>query len=308
MEKILVTGASGLLGSACCYEYSKKLQVHFTYNSNEIKIAGCTGFKADLSEPKVVQKLFENSNPDIVLHAAALTNLGLCEKDKVLAKKSNVLATKNIALECKKNKSTLVHISTNYVFDGKKGNYSEKSKPRPLNYYAKTKLLAEKQVQKIFPKSFIVRTSPFGWQPLETRANSATWFLKDLKEGKQVKAFTDQFASFILANDLALVLNNFFDSNKFGLYNVSAKDKVNRYFLTSEIAKLLGYDNNLVIPITMKEFEKNNAFLAKRAKDTSLDCSKFEKTFQQNLPAVKDALQRFKALHEQNYLQNFRLV
>ena len=306
-KKILVTGGSGMLGAACCAAYSKKYKTYFSYNSNAVKIKGCEGFKADLSDAKQTEKLFKKINPDIVIHTAAQTNLELCEKNPEIAEKDNVIATANVAEQCSSNGALLIHISTNYVFDGAKGNYKETDKPNPLSVYAESKTRAEKEISKRLKKYFIVRTSIFGWNPIKERVNSITWLLRDLIAGKKVLAIKDQYSSMMLANDLADKLKLLFDSDKYGIYNIATKDKTDRLSLAKKVSKMYGFDSKLIQPVSFNEFKKLDFWKAGRPKDSSLNCSKFEKTFKTKLPTVDQCLKRFKGLGDNDYLKQFKI-
>jgi dTDP-4-dehydrorhamnose reductase len=309
-KKILVTGGSGMLGAACCYAYSKKYKTYFSYNSNAIQIKGCEGFKAELSDSKQVENLFQKIKPDIVIHTAAQTNLELCEEKPEIAERDNVTATANVAEQCRKHGALLIHISTNYVFDGAKGNYKETDKPNPISIYAETKARAENEVTKRLKDYFIVRTSIFGWNIVSSRVNSVTWLLRDLGQGKKIRAIKDQYSSMMLANDLADKLELLFDfsaNEKYGIYNIATKDKVDRLSLANKVAKLYNLDSGLIEPITFAEFEKLGYWKAKRPKDSSLDCSKFEKEFKTKLPTVDQCLKRFKGLEDNDYLKQFKM-
>jgi len=296
-----------MLGAACCTAYSKKYKTYFSYNSNAVKINGCRGFKTDLSDASQVKNLFQKIKPGLVVHTAAQTNLELCEKNPEVAEKDNVTATANVAEQCRKNSALLVHISTNYVFDGIKGNYKETDKPSPLSVYAETKTRAEKEVIKLLEKYFIVRTSIFGWNPIKERVNSVTWLLRDLGAGKKVLAISDQYSSMMLANDLADKLEALFNSEKYGLYNIAAKDKIDRLSLAKKVSRMYGFDSKLIEPVTFNEFKKLGFWKAGRPKDSSLDCSKFEKTFKMKLPSVDQCLKRFKELGDNDYLKKFKI-
>ena len=306
-KKILVTGGSGMLGAACCSAYAKKYETYFSYNSNAMKIKGCKGFKAELSDAKETEKLFQKTKPDIVIHTAAQTNLELCEDMPDIAEKDNVRATANVAEQCKKNGALLIHISTNYVFDGARGNYKETDKPSPVSVYAETKARSEGEVTKRLEKYFIVRTSIFGWNPVKEKVNSVTWMLRDLGAGKKILAIKDQLSSMILSNDLADKLELLFDSGKYGVYNISTRNKIDRLSLANMIAEMYGFDKKLIQPVTFEEFSKLGYWKAKRPVDSSLDSSKFEKEFKTRLPTVEQCLRRFKEIGEGDYFKQFKL-
>src|SRR3989338_1141605 len=143
MKKLLVTGGSGLLGAAIVYELHKYFEVYATYHNNQITSKHASCIKLDLTNKDEAERLIEKIKPDIIIHTAAMTDVDLCELKPELAKKINVGATEHIANACKKEGIKLVHISTDYVFDGEKGNYKESDRMNPVDIYAKTKAEAE---------------------------------------------------------------------------------------------------------------------------------------------------------------------
>ncbi|MCX6709562.1 MAG: SDR family oxidoreductase [Candidatus Woesearchaeota archaeon] len=161
--KLFITGGSGMLGSALCFELGKSYEITASYNSFPVSFANAEFVKIELSDYQESERIISGAKPDFLIHAAAITNVDLCEENPILAEKINAEATENIAKICREHRIKMVYISTDYIFDGKRGNYSEKDIPSPINVYAKTKYEGELNVSKTLDDFLIIRTSLFGW-------------------------------------------------------------------------------------------------------------------------------------------------
>ena len=162
MKRLLITGGSGLLGSNIAKLATSKFDVHATYNENEVNMKNVHFFGIDLTRKEQLAKI-EKIKPDFIIHCAALTDVDDCEGNPDKAYNQNVLTSINVASIARKIGAYLIHISTDSVFDGTKGNYKEDDTPNPINVYGKTKLEAEQKVTSIQPDSCIVRTNIYGW-------------------------------------------------------------------------------------------------------------------------------------------------
>lgn len=146
MEKLIITGASGLLGSKIV-NLAKAKKDYRAIPLHNTKPLYSNSLKLDITNRKEVFDLFRKIKPDVVIHTAAETNVDRCETQKELSWKINVEGTRNIAEACSKTGAKMVYVSTDYVFDGEKGLYTEEDKPNPVNHYGITKLEGENQVK-----------------------------------------------------------------------------------------------------------------------------------------------------------------
>jgi len=308
VKRILVAGGSGLLGGACCVHFSENFETFFSFHDHGVKIKGCNGWKVDLSNERQAQKFVQKVNPDAIINTVALTNLELCEEKPLLAEKVNVETARNTAIAAKDNGSKLIHISTNYVFDGERGNYSEEDTPKAAGVYSCTKIEGDEAVLAVKPEYNIVRTCIFGWNIVPERKNSVSWIYDALSRGQKISALTDQYMNIILANSLAENLELLVNSPKQGIYNISAHGSLSKFELASRVAELYGFDKSLIGKSTLKEFYDKGIFKAKRPRDGSLTIQKFEKEFKVKLPSMDEDLAKFRKLGEQNYLSNFKLA
>ncbi|MCK4482941.1 SDR family oxidoreductase, partial [Candidatus Bathyarchaeota archaeon] len=163
MERLLITGASGLLGSEIVQLARKDYEVIPSHNT---KLFHSDSLRLDITDQKQVSSLFRQLKPDTVIHTAAETSVDRCEIQKELASKINVEGTGNVAVTCSKINAKIVYISTDYIFDGEKRFYTEEDTPNPINHYGITKLKGERQVKKFCKNYVILRTSVlYGWHP-----------------------------------------------------------------------------------------------------------------------------------------------
>ena len=200
--RILITGASGLLGLNTALETADQHTVFGQVNSNAIQTDAFTVLKADLLEPGAVERLLDQTQPDWVIHCAALANLEACEADPELARELNTEVPRKLAEACQKGGARLLHVSTDAVFDGISGGYTEEDRPNPLGIYAQTKYQAELAVAAANPDAIIARVNLFGWS-LKGRRSLAEFFFNNLSAGNPVMGFTDVYFCPLLVNDIA---------------------------------------------------------------------------------------------------------
>ena len=275
MQKVLIIGANGFLGSKLIYyiqneNYSHKyIPIAADIQNNTIPKE--IDFKRiDITNKENTIKTIKEINPSTVILTAAYTNVDKCEDEKKLAHDLNVLGPENVSLGCKKVNSKLISLSTDFVFDGRKGNYSEIDEPKPLSYYAKTKLEGEKRIIKTGVDYIICRTAVlYGWYSY--RQNFITWILNNLENGNKINIITDQINSPTLANNLAEILLHLIDYNKSEIIHTTGDCALSRYEIAVKCAEIFNFSKNLIHPIN---FFKQKAI---RPKNASLNISKLKK-------------------------------
>lgn len=288
--KLLITGASGLLGSKISeLAIGKNCQVYSAYNQDKPLHGAPIQF--DISDGKTVETILEKIKPDVVVHAASLTDVDKCELEKELAWKVNVEGTKAIAESCKKYQAFLIYISTDYVFDGEKGMYTENDNPAPINYYGLTKLKAEEHVNASTDEHCIARTSViYGSIPAAGKVNFSLWLLNKLKKKEAVKIVTDQWTSPTLNTNLAYMILEIMERRIVGIYHLAGATRINRYDFSKLIAQTFNLDATLLMPSLSKEFP----WVAKRPRDSSLDTKKAQRTLKNKPLKIEQALKKMK--------------
>ncbi len=271
METILVTGASGLLGHKLTSMLLEKgYKVIGLYYSHEIPLNSnnLIKVKLDLRDRVRLEDLILKTKPDVIVHAAAYTDVDGCEVNRLDAWTINVEATRSIVRAARITKSYLLYISTDYVFDGERGFYREDDAPAPVNYYGLTKLIAEELVRVSDLLYTIVRPSAIYGIGVGKK-NFAVFVAETLAKGGKVKALVDQYVSPTLNTLLARSLVEVIEMRPMGTLHI-AGERMSRYDFAIKIALILN------LPVENIEKAKLNEFnwKARRPRDSSLDTSR----------------------------------
>ena len=226
----------------------------------------------DIAGKAQVDEAFHSIKPDVVVHAATLTDVDKCELNKELAWRVNVEGTKNIVEASKRLGAFLVYISTDYVFSGEKGCYVESDSPDPINYYGLTKLEAETVVMQTMAESdfFIGRPSViYGSTPAAGKVNFALWLIETLRKGERVKIVTDQWNTPTLNTNLAEMTLEVIERRLMGFIIRVVQHGLAALSLQTKIADCFGLDKSLIDKVSASQF----SWPAKRPTDSSLDTS-----------------------------------
>ena len=298
--RILITGVSGLLGINLAMELAQRHLVYGTVNQHKIDPTAVPFevLQVDLLQSGAVEQTLEASRPDWVIHCAALANLDACERDPELAVKMNTELPEQLAFYVARGGARFLHISTDSVFDGSRGAYTEEDTPNPLGVYSRTKLSAEQAVAKANPHAVIARVNLFGWG-ITGKRSLAEFFFNGLREGKPVNGFTDVFFNPILANDMAAVMVAIFENRLVGLYHLVGRTAISKYAFGVAIAKQFGFDENMI-----RQASVHSAGLtAARAPNLSLQTEKLANAVGMPMPDYSSGLEKFYELYRQGYPQ-----
>ena len=287
-KRLLVIGASGLLGNKLYVQGSSKYDVSGSYNT---EVDGKSSWRLDpldIGSKDEVEKLFDKVRPDVAILCAAMTNVDACETKPLIANRVNATGPELVARSCKKMEVRLIHVSTDYVFDGRKTRkYTEEDVPKPISVYGSSKLSGERAVLSTLPEAIVARPAVlYGWNPLEDKDNFATWVLKKLRKGEKVTMFEDQRISPTFADDLAKTLLELAEREVRGIWNVSGPDCLDRPACGRMIADAFGLDDKLVVPVASSSV----SLPAKRPKYSCLDVSKVEKLLGRKMMSFKSGL------------------
>ena len=269
MSRVLVTGASGLLGCKLVDLLSNEYEITPTHNTHAIYP---NSVRMNIVDRNEVLRVLNRASPAVVVHTAGETNVDKCETHKDLAWSVNAEGTRNIAEACAEIGARPIYISTDYVFDGQKGLYNEEDEPNPANYYGLTKLKGEEFVKELCEEYVVARTSViYGWHP--KKLNFATWVIDSLRNQRRTTVSQDYYSSPTLADDLADIIRLMMSRKIAGVYHAAGDDRVNRYEFAMKIAQTLGLDSSFLTPVSLKDPE---AWIAKRPKDSSLCVDKLK--------------------------------
>ena len=289
--RILVTGKNGQLGRSIHKLVNTDTKIDNNQSSNEFIFVGRE--ELDLSSESGISHYFDNNDKfDIIINCAAYTQVDKAEQEVELANQINHLAVKQLASTASKQQARLIHISTDYVFDGEKSDkpYIETDKTNPINVYGKTKLAGEKSLQEIMPtNAFIIRTS---WLYSEYGNNFVKTMLRLGKERDEINVVSDQIGSPTYATDLAdtileIIKNKDYQDKKQSteIYHYSNEGEISWYDFTKEIFKIAKIDCK-VSPITTEQYPTP----AKRPKNTLMNKGKIAEIFDINIVSWRSSL------------------
>ncbi len=251
MKKILVTGSNGLLGQKLIELLVKTPNIQpiaTARGENRLPFKeGYVYFPMDITDPKQIEEVISATKPDAIIHGAAMTNVDQCEFEKENCWAQNVKAVEYLVEACQKNDIFLCHVSTDFIFDGAAGPYSETGEANPLSFYGWSKLAAE----------YIVKNSKIRWSIARTvlvygiaydmsRSNIILWVKKSLEEGKNIKVVTDQWRTPTLAEDLAIGTFLIANQEAEGIFNISGKDLLTPYEMAIMTADFFKLDKSLI--------------------------------------------------------------
>lgn len=263
--KILIIGASGLLGSKLYEQFSEHYKVIGTYKKNKQECL----YHYDLTKKNLT--IFKETKPDIVIHAAGITDVDYCETNQEKAYKINVVGTENIIRGCKLNNSKLIYLSTDFVFDGKKGDYTELDVPNPMNYYGKTKFKSEQMVKDSGLDYLILRTSfLYG---LKKNKKFVSWCIDKLNNEEYLTLIADHMRTPTFVDDIAEALNTLIIQKRQGIYHLTGSEKLSPFSMAVRIAEVFNLNKKYLKPITSHKLD----WAAQRPKNTSLNIQKLQK-------------------------------
>ena len=240
--RIAITGHKGQLGTAL----QQELAVH--------EILGLDLPEHDITDPTAIINTVVQFRPDVVIHGAAMTNVDGCEKDPELAFRVNTLATQNIALACGRCGATMVHISTNDIFDGKLGRpYYEWDTPTPQSVYGRSKAASEFYVRSLLSRFYIVRTA---WLYARGGNNFVTKIIAAADKYGALEVVTDEISAPTYAPDLAKAITQLIATEHYGIFHFSNSGVCSRYDWACKILALSGRGHVPVEPITADEWKR----------------------------------------------------
>jgi dTDP-4-dehydrorhamnose reductase len=261
MKRILICGSNGLLGQRLALMLSSQTDYEVLNTSHERSFVYDDRLfdytQLDVTHKSDVKSLISSFHPTAILNAAAATNVDWCESHREEAWKVNVVGVENLVEAARKVGARLVHISTDYVFDGNHGPYSEDDKPNPISYYGKSKLASENAVRIGGISHTILRTIILYGAGIGIKESFPLWVIKRLKEGNHIRCVDDQISNPTHVSDLAFAAVKGFELNRDGIYHVCGKDRASRYDFALRIADVFGLDAGLIKRVKTAELKQD---------------------------------------------------
>lgn len=296
--RILVTGASGLLGLNLALAAARQHTVYGVVRSQRLRTDAFHQVQADLLAPGAVEAVLGEAQPDWVIHCAAMANVDACEADPAQARQVNSELPGRLAEHVGRGGARLLHISTDAVFDGERGDYRETDEPNPLGVYARTKLDGERRVDEADRQALIARVNFYGWS-LSGKRSLAEYFFYNLQAGRPVRGFTDVFFCPLFVDDLAGLLLRMLEVGLSGLYHVVGSQPITKYEFGMALAQRFGLDSGLIEPTSVTAA----GLVASRSPRLTLRVDKLTQALGEPPADFSTGLERFYARYQQGYPQ-----
>ncbi|MDC1067698.1 SDR family oxidoreductase [Candidatus Kapabacteria bacterium] len=253
-KKILITGSTGKVAEAITTlllrEYPDVKLLLLTSDIKNIKPTKRSSvFQAFYENVKWLKDFVINHKPDIIINCAAMTNVDACEDEKEKAMNLNASLPETLSIAAKKINSHLITFSTDYIFNGKKGPYSELDTPDPINYYGKSKLAGENLAKGNTQKLTIIRTNVVYGKSSYGKNDFIKWVSDKLDNKEKINVITGQWCNPTFTDDIAWAVSRIIETKSYGIINLSGKDWLNRYEIALIVAEVFDYDKNLISPL-----------------------------------------------------------
>lgn len=251
VKKILITGSNGLLGQKLVKLLSENRTVDLvaTARGENRNPKGDYQFRTlDITKPEDVMRIISEETPDVVINTAAMTNVDQCELNQKECNEQNVTAVENLISGCEQNNIFLLHVSTDFIFDGSEGPLKEDAKPNPVNYYGETKLWAEEKIQNSSNLRWAIARTVlvFGIAHDMSRSNIVLWVKKSLEEQKEINVVDDQFRTPTLAEDLASGCQLIAKKEAEGIFHISGEEMLTPFDIAIQTAEAFDLNKDLI--------------------------------------------------------------
>jgi dTDP-4-dehydrorhamnose reductase len=257
-RRILITGANGMLGQRITRFFINRKDVHLMTASLESEpvFSNIDFARFDITKREDVKNIIYDFYPDFIINAAGFTNVDRSEKERETAWKVNVKGVEYLSEGARVIDAHLINFSSDYIFDGKKGEYSERDKPNPLSYYGRTKLASENALKISGCYYTILRTNVL-YGVAESRPDFVRWVIDKLNKGEEIKIVTDQINNPTFIDDISFLISKIIEFKKTGLYHIGGREFISRYNFALRIADYFGLNKNLIIPVTTEELNQS---------------------------------------------------
>tara|TARA_B100000586_G_scaffold154960_1_gene112722 strand:- start:559 stop:1422 length:864 start_codon:yes stop_codon:yes gene_type:complete len=281
MTTILITGASGQLGMSLKRIFNSKYEIISTTGNNN---PTGSSMHLDVTNPMLFKEVMETTNPDLVINLAALTNVDLCEKNPELAYSINIGGMDNLVNAFK---GPIIHVSTDYVFDGEDGPYKEEDTTNPLNVYGLSKLESEKLLLDHSENSLVIRSNVLYDYSSKSEASFLNWVVDSLTQEKEINVVEDQWNNPTWTGSLAVVIDRAIDTQLTGLVHWGDGDLVSRFDFANKIADVFNLKKSLIKPILTSELNQT----AKRPLKSGLKSDYAQNILNLEPPTIKECLE-----------------
>ncbi len=268
-KKYLIVGGSGLLGVNWAIQKRDAYDIFIGLNKRVVDIKGVSAFSIDFADQKSILHSISELQPDVVINAAGLTSVEICENFPQQAFNANVEIARKVSFAANYIGAKVVQISTDHLYTGNIFSVDEQITPQPVNQYGITKWKAEQAVLEASPRALVIRTNFYGWGP-NYRPSFSDQIISHLRNGKIVRLFEDVYYSPILISVLVDTIHALIDRDAAGLFNVVGDERISKYAFGKKLADIFSLDSSLILQDTLS----NRRDLVRRPLDMSLSNSK----------------------------------
>lgn len=286
---ILVTGISGLLGNNLARHFKDVGQVFGWYHTHPVAIEGVASRPCDIGDRDQVARAIQGIRPEVIVHCASLTNVDQCETHREAAEAINVGGTRNIVQAagdlpgCR-----IIYISSDSVYAGRRGAYTEADAVDPQNVYGWSKFRGEQEAAAC-DRHLVLRTNLFGWNMVPGKRSLAEWILHELHAGRTVNGFTDAIFSSIYTLELARIIEMAMERDVSGVFNCGSSNACSKYEFALTLGRWFGFDEGRIRAASIADA----GFAANRGRNLSLDSRKLEAALEYRLPSIEYSIERF---------------
>lgn len=268
-KSLVISGGAGLLGLNWALEMRDSWNVHLLLNRRKVKIKGTYSHTVDLFDKVETEALFKTIKPDLVVNAAAITDVDLCQADPKLANSVNIFVTDMLSSLAYQHGAQFVQISTDQLFGGEDSFVPEEATPAPVNNYGLTKWKAEQSAQKRHPTALVLRTNFFGWGP-HYRRSFSDWILDGLTSNKVLNMYYDNIFTPIYLGHFVRAAHKLARLQQSGIFNVVGNSRISKYDFSVKLCEKFDLDKSLLKPVRLGDFTQVEKDKAARPLDMSL--------------------------------------
>ena len=257
-KRILIVGSNGMLGQRLTdsFKSNGKIELMCASAESESFTDNVEYSILDISDKKSVKNIVMNFYPDIIVNSAGYTNVDGCETNKDTAYQVNVKGAEYLSHYAKVTDAHLIHISSDYIFDGRKGRYTEDDLPNPVSYYGRTKLAGENAVRSQSINFTIIRTNVLYGPARHGRPDFVKWTVNSLRGNQKIRIVTDQVNNPTFLDDLVTAIHKFIDNRKYGIFNIGGPEFLSRFDFTLRIADFFDLNKKLIEAIVTSQLNQ----------------------------------------------------
>lgn len=292
--RVFIAGASGFIGSILFGYFLKEHETYGSYYSNPVKGL----IHLDIRDRNAVNDILTSLRPDVIIHPAANPNVEYCEEHPGETWKINVEGSENLIRSARNIGAKFVFFSSDYIFDGKSGPYSEEDIPCPINEYGKQKLAVETLITSSLEDYIIARiTVVYGWE--RNGKNYVMGIIRNLKNGRHMKIPYDQVGSPTYANNMVQVIMSLIEADRTGIYHAAGRDLMDRYTFAKIVANVFELDQHFLIPAATEELGQK----ARRPLNAGMKIGKVETESAVHLMGAREGLEEMKKNNAAGYYE-----